>query len=398
MVTFLGEARSRLKPAQHVVSYCLEEICFDLVQDESFRKSAAKINRLVHRDCDKRLSHTTLKDRTEVFGRRIVSEQNSQAGKILQTYNVNQETGVPDSESVLPEGICKPVLSPSYDKRSSKGIMKAYNEGRRENEKIKDADKVRQVERDEQNCVYISVDDIGVKHQKEKRGDNSVRDGKYVENTVIHVESREGQYTLTSIGMHNAFILLMAYLLRNQLMENRRLIFLTDGATIIRDNIELFFGFRQHTIILDWLHMDKKCRELLSMAIREPKEEKGRIRAGLNRILWAGNVDDAIKYLEGIDASNVKNKKALEDVKGYLQRKKPYVACYALRKEVGLRVSSNRVEKANDLTVARRQKHNGMSWSRYGSGTLAAITAAKLNGEIYRYIRHESPNFTPVAA
>lgn len=395
---FLGNARSQLKPSQCVVSFNLEEICLNLIQDESFRKSADKINRLLHRDGDKSLSHTTLKDRTEAFGHRIAREQYEQACKILPTYKVNPKTGVPDSDSVLPEEVCRPILSPSYDKMQAKGIIKTYNEGRRESEAIKDADKVRQVERDQLECVYISVDDIGVKHQKEKRGANTARKKKYVENTVIHVESREGQYTLTAIGMRNAFILLMAYLLNNRLMENRRLVFLTDGAVVIREYIQMFFCFRQHTIILDWLHLEKKCKELLSMAVREPKQEKGNIRTALNRMLWAGNTHDAIVFLENIEAGKVKNKKALEDVIDYLRRKEPYVACYALRKETGLRVSSNRVEKANDLVVAGRQKHNGMSWSKYGSGALAAITAAKVNGEIGRYIKHESPNFMPVAA
>ena len=62
------------------------------------------------------------------------------------------------------------------------------------------------------------------------------------------------------------------------------------------------------------------------------------------------------------------------------------MTCYALRHELGLRISSNRVEKANDLVVATRQEHNGMSWSRKGSGALAIITAAIINGEMEGWI------------
>lgn len=83
-VAFYGDARFRLKPDQHVVSFCFDESCNEFVLDESFRKSAAKINRLLHRECDNGLSHTTLKDRTEAFGQRIVREQSEQAGNILQ--------------------------------------------------------------------------------------------------------------------------------------------------------------------------------------------------------------------------------------------------------------------------------------------------------------------------
>ncbi|MBQ8073251.1 MAG: hypothetical protein IJ231_05755, partial [Clostridia bacterium] len=46
------------------------------------------------------------------------------------------------------------------------------------------------------------------------------------------------------------------------------------------------------------------------------------------------------------------------------------------------------VEKANDLTVARRQKKKSMSWSRHGSIGLAALTALYMNNEAERW--HES--------
>ncbi len=48
---------------------------------------------------------------------------------------------------------------------------------------------------------------------------------------------------------------------------------------------------------------------------------------------------------------------------------------------MGLRISSNPVEKANDMLVSRRQKGKGMSWSRNGSWGLAGITAKYLNNE-----------------
>ena len=57
------------------------------------------------------------------------------------------------------------------------------------------------------------------------------------------------------------------------------------------------------------------------------------------------------------------------------------IPCYALRKKLRLRNSSAIGEKMNDLIVSSRQKHSGMSWSKSGSFSLAALTAAKLNGE-----------------
>ncbi len=70
-----------------------------------------------------------------------------------------------------------------------------------------------------------------------------------------------------------------------------------------------------------------------------------------------------------------------EELASYIERKSLNITCYDLRRKLGLRVSSNRVEKANDLIVGQRQKHNGMSWSSDGSGALAAVSMLMLNND-----------------
>lgn len=162
--------------------------------------------------------------------------------------------------------------------------------------------------------------------------------------------------------------------------------FFTDGASVIRDYIEKYFGFRQHSIILDWLHLKKKCNEFLSMCLKGSKEDKAEIKQHLVSILWTGRIDKAIKYLETLKLANIKNANKVTELKDYLNRKSPDVTCYALRRELNLRISSNRVEKANDIVVATRQKHNGMSWSKAGSSALAIITAARVNGELENWM------------
>jgi hypothetical protein len=47
----------------------------------------------------------------------------------------------------------------------------------------------------------------------------------------------------------------------------------------------------------------------------------------------------------------------------------------------------------NDLIVSTRQKHNGMSWSKKGSLALAALTAAKLNGESQDWLKKKELPF-----
>jgi len=57
-------------------------------------------------------------------------------------------------------------------------------------------------------------------------------------------------------------------------------------------------------------------------------------------------------------------------------------------------VSSNLVEKANDLVVSNRQKHNGMSWSADGSTSLATLTSVRLNDEHMNWLSNHDITFT----
>lgn len=397
-VCLCGKAASTLKPAQHAVSLSLEGLMAAVVQKGSYRECSALLDRILRKEGEAKLAHTTLKDRVVSFGGRLYRKYEEVARDTLKSYGVDPESGIPSHESHIPVAALNPKPIPMYDKERAKDEIMAYNAGRPEEEKIKDVGKVSRVEMCADDSVYISIDDIGVKSQKEERKKGGVKTRKYVENTVVHVMSKEGQYTLTAIGMRNALVLLMAFLLANRLMENRRLVFLSDGARAIKENVATYFSFRQYELILDWLHLKKKCKELLSMSIKGQRVEKHCIREKLNRILWAGNTDEAIDYLEKLDASKVKSKDKLAELTAYLERKKPYIACYALRYQAHLRISSNRVEKANDLVVANRQKHNGMSWSSNGSAALATITAARLNGELDYYIKNHVVIFKPVAA
>ena len=73
--------------------------------------------------------------------------------------------------------------------------------------------------------------------------DGGSKDGKVVENTVIHIQSKEGVYIITAVGMGKAFRILLAFLLKNHLLENRHLYFFSDGARNIRKGIKDYFAF-----------------------------------------------------------------------------------------------------------------------------------------------------------
>jgi hypothetical protein len=126
---------------------------------------------------------------------------------------------------------------------------------------------------------------------------------------------------------------------------------------------------------------------LQGKAIRNTVLEK------LRPLLWHGLVDQAITYLQNLPASQIKNDQERSHLMAYLAKNRLMIPTYAVRRELGLRNSSNRGEKANDRLVAARQKHNGMSWSQSGSIALASVTALKQNQEYKKWFQEGQLEF-----
>jgi len=160
---------------------------------------------------------------------------------------------------------------------------------------------------------------------------------------------------------------------------NRRLLVLGDGASWIRTWFESL-GIEPKAMIVCWWHLRKRCYENLSSA-GGPKDRRGVLSQSLLARLWEGQVDEAIDLLREA-MSWVRNPKALEDLIGYLEKRRGYLPDYGERQRAGLWIASTRVEKFNDWAVSARCKHQGMSWSPQGVLALAALEAARRNGEL----------------
>jgi hypothetical protein len=93
-----------------------------------------------------------------------------------------------------------------------------------------------------------------------------------VKNTVAHLKNGKNEsYILNAPCVEKTLILVLAFLLQNGLLDKAgQLIFFSDGAADLRLAIQsLFLGLFPFKIILDWFHLEKKCKERLSMAMRE---------------------------------------------------------------------------------------------------------------------------------
>ena len=262
------------------------------------------------------------------------------------------------------------------------------------------------------DIVNIYIDADLVAEQEEKR----VKGGKPVPRTnrtnIKHYDIRletddGGRFNITSTDMDQAYKQLLAVLLENHL-TSKYFHFFIDGETILFEAIAKYFRPWHYSIFLDFFHVQEKCENLLSLAIKTKKvpspwkepeiyvngskkgEPKKIFRVALSRTyasvvinyLWYGNVEAAIYYLKNIKPDFIVNTKALNDLITYLdpKNKGKYITCYALRNRVGLKNSSNSSELANNLMVSSRQKvDDRMHWIERGSASLAALSALFLN-------------------
>ena len=152
---------------------------------------------------------------------------------------------------------------------------------------------------------------------------------------------------------------------------------ITDGASNIRKRLKKL-GKKGVAMILDWYHLWKKVRNLLSMISRN-KREKQEYSKNLLLYLWRGEKVQAMNYLSS--QIKTRNQQKLDELKTYLSKHKSEIIDYEHRQKAGKSIGSGRMEKAVDLVIGNRQKRKGMSWSPLGSKALAILKVVELNGE-----------------
>lgn len=191
----------------------------------------------------------------------------------------------------------------------------------------------------------VSLDDVLSKKQKEadrEKGSKTKEKKEFVKNTVTHIQSSENAtYVLNTASLQQMMIVLLAFLLNNDLLERAgQLIFFIDGAADLRLAIEnLFFGLLSFKIILDWHHLEEKCKKRLSSAMKR-KQVKNKVLEHILALLWYGKIDLTITYLRGLNPDDLKNPEEIRLLIGYLERNRSFLPCYALRQKLGLRVGS----------------------------------------------------------
>jgi hypothetical protein len=225
----------------------------------------------------------------------------------------------------------------------------------------------------ETDQVLLTIDEVLRRRQEGDR---------FVELRTARIATAAGYRSISGVGIAFLHQVRMAVLLA--LAGVRYLLLIADGArwmgTFFSDMLR---EVTQKAMIVDWYHLEQKCRGLSSRICRT-KAAKTQLLRRLEWRLWRGNVPGAIMVLEA-HRCEARNAAKLDELISYLQARAAWMVNYRQRRIERQERGSAQVEKANDLIVARRQKGRGMQWSAATSDALAALRTLMLNGGWERY-------------
>lgn len=355
----------------------MRELLLQMTSHMAYRPAITLLNRVRHEPADTGTPLRTAAEVVEREGNAMQTTRDQWATQVFADAGFTPD-GQPDSAD-LPQEADVAIRLPQTMVTDA---MTRYNRNQKEAFRITDEDATAFYE-DPDHTINVSIDDVGVKKQKASgraRGTPAKEGREYVHNTIAHVESpQHGRYLINGFGTEAVLRLLIAFLLHHQLLSDYYVQFFVDGARTLHAAIlHQLAEWLPLRILLDWYHLEEKCKIELSLTLRGA-QIRNAVLAELLPLLWLGRVDAAIAYLRTIPEEKIKAGKSVDTLIGYFERNRAYIPCYALRNALHLRNSSNRGEKANDLCVASRQKHQGMSWSPSGSVALATVTTMEHN-------------------
>ena len=207
----------------------------------------------------------------------------------------------------------------------------------------------------EADTIQLQMDEVKTKSQED--------DKKWNLTYTATLETADQQcYYLAAESVERLTQQVAAYFIVLGLYLGKRFEVLSDGASWIGDWVGSITGVEiEH--VLCWYHLRTRIYQSLG-ALGLAKEPRKLLEREILGHLWRGETAKAVWILWGL-RSSARVPKRIDDLMGYLLRKRHMIVDYEERKQRGLWLSSTRVEKWND-SVAVRCKRNGMSWTSQG--------------------------------
>jgi hypothetical protein len=204
--------------------------------DETFRKSAQKLNRVLRRKEEQEMSARTMANLVEREGEQIQAHVEKKAKGILEAHGFNAEAVLGDQEKAFESLVLTDV---ALSRKKVCQMVEELNRGQEKEKRIDCCELQETFEDPSAVKANISIDEVCCKKQKasgRKRGSPPKGKREMVYNTVAHIQNNEAKtYTLNTSTVSQMMIIVLAFLLSNGLLSQPgALVFFTDGARDLR--------------------------------------------------------------------------------------------------------------------------------------------------------------------
>ena len=207
----------------------------------------------------------------------------------------------------------------------------------------------------------------------------------------IHAGSKQGwisnsQY-VAHLGNSKDFTAAMDNLLESFGKLDNRLIFISDGATWIKNWIE--DAFPQAISILDYYHACEHLHEFSSSFFKN-KDVEQKWTKQQKDLLLKSQVQEVIKNIQALAGS--KNKEA-EKLIAYYQTNKDRMN-YQHYKQIGCGIiGSGAIESAHRTVIQKRMKLSGQRWSKKGAQNMLNLRVINKNQQWSKIIEMSKYGF-----
>lgn len=356
-------------PQQVTITQGLTDAVCDAMLQESSRNSLETVEERAGEEG--LLARTTVLNLVHEEGRRLRDAARSRAEAVFAADAEAARCLLPHVAEPLPEE----ASPPTEEEEGEAWEALAGFPGAPESDAVKE-DEPRRVDPD---TVMVQADEVSV-HAQASSGCKKI----LVYNAVVSTPERTWYFS--EENAQNLIFLVGALLaILGVHRGERRLLFVNDGARWIRDWFE-GIQVKSKNMVLCWYHLAHRCLMDLGSACGKRRAEE--IGKEVLSHLWEGQVDEALELLAQ-HRTEVNNRPALDQIVDYIRARRPYLPNYKARKDAGVWIASNRVEKLNDWTTSHRCKGRGMDWTRDGVVALAVLESARRNAElpVWRCIR-----------
>lgn len=215
-----------------------------------------------------------------------------------------------------------------------------------------------------------------------KSGDCIKADGKV---GFIH----NSQY-LAHLGSARAFTAQMDELIESYGRLGKRLVFISDGATWIRNWIE--DSFPQAESILDYYHASEHLHAFAQKFFTDEKGRKKWCQHQLSLLLQS-KVGAVIDNIDQLDPGSKEARNLIE----YYQCNKSRMD-YKRYRQIGCGIiGSGAIESAHRTVVQKRMKLSGQRWSTKGAQNMLNLRVTRMNGQWNKVIELTKTDFREAA-